>query len=399
MEGVIVKYAAENIIVNCSALLFLIFLKMQNGSIKNSLLLDQKLFTTMVDLAMVQCFVEAFSFLADKEQFFMAREICYVINIMYFLINIAFSLLWAFYAIYRVYGSVWKVKRYVPIIIWPALICVILVLTTPLTGAMFTISTENVYHRGYLFILPFLVTVAYLLFGAIFIEQNRRRINKYMIMPLFFILTPIFIGMFVQTAFPGMAMIAMVITIALVGAYVSVQSESAYIDRLSGVYNRRYLDDYLISLSESPKNIKEKKTVTGIMLDMDKFKSINDNFGHHMGDEAISQVGEILRKNLNKRDFAARYGGDEFIIISTLLDSDSIENLMKKLNSAADEKNKSGNYPYHLEFSYGYAQFTATGDTNCDEFMKQIDDNMYEYKVAKKKRQAEAAETAEKVKV
>jgi diguanylate cyclase (GGDEF)-like protein len=144
-----------------------------------------------------------------------------------------------------------------------------------------------------------------------------------------------------------------------------------------------------VSLNENEKNKKKGKTITGIMLDMDKFKQINDNFGHHIGDDALSQVGNILRENLGKLNFAARYGGDEFIIITPMLNADSIENLMQKLTDAADKKNASGVYPYELSFSYGYAQFTVGKEKDSDGFMKRMDDNMYEYKVAKKARWAE----------
>ena len=66
----VTKYAMENIIVNSCALLLLVFLRMQHKSVKNSFVLDQKLFVVMLDLAMVQCFVEAFTNLWDKEHIF-----------------------------------------------------------------------------------------------------------------------------------------------------------------------------------------------------------------------------------------------------------------------------------------------------------------------------------------
>ena len=211
-------------------------------------------------------------------------------------------------------------------------------------------------------------------------------------------MTPIFIGAVVSFLVPGTAIIAMVLTISLVGLYASTQSEYAYIDRLSGVYNRRYLDDYLTSLNENKKHKEKGTTITGIMVDMDKFKQINDNFGHHMGDDAISQVGKILRENLGKMNFAARYGGDEFIIITPMLDSDSIEALMQKLTDAANANNNSGEYPYELSFSYGYAQFTVGKEKDSDGFMKRMDDNMYQYKVAKKARwAAEGKKTKQEV--
>lgn len=388
MNDPVTKYAMENIIVNCSALILLVLLRMQHKSVKNSFLLDQKLFAFMLDLAIVQCFFEAFTNLCDKEQFMFCREINMIVNLVYFTLNIVFAFVWSIYAIYKIYGSMNRVKRYVRIIGGPAVLALLLVWTTPITGWVFTISENNYYTRGPIFMVPALAVIAYLVFGIIYIYSNRKRTSKYMIMPIFLIMLPIFIGMAVQGLLPGVAIIAMVIAIALVGIYASTQTESAYIDRLSGVYNRRYLDDYLTSLSEDDKNKKRKKTITGIMLDMDKFKAINDNFGHHVGDDAIAQVGVILRENLGKLNFAARYGGDEFIIITPMLDRESIEELMEKLTNAANEKNASGEYEYVLQFSYGYAQFTVGKEESYDGFMKRMDDNMYNYKVAKKARLA-----------
>jgi diguanylate cyclase (GGDEF)-like protein len=397
----VTKYAMENIIVNCSAIMLLVFLRMQHRSVKNSFVLDQKLFVVMLDLALVQCFMESFANLWDREHSFLNLlqgaeigntidiSINMVFNLLYFTINVVFGYVWCLYVVYRMFGSPRRVKRYAKIICAPVLIALISIWTTPFTGWVFSISDENVYTREDLWIVPAVSTIAYVVFGICYVYANKKRINKYMIMPIMLIMTPIFVGMLVQWLIPGAAIIAMVITISLVGFYATTQSESAYIDRLSGVYNRRYLDDYLTSLNENDKYRKNGKTITGIMLDMDKFKQINDNFGHHVGDDAISQVGSILRDNLGKMNFAARYGGDEFIIITPMLDRDSIEGLMQKLTDVANERNASGEYPYELLFSYGYAQFTVGKEKDSDGFMKRMDDNMYEYKVAKKARWAE----------
>lgn len=393
-------YDMENIVVNCSALLLLIFLRIQHKSIKNSFLLDQKLFVAMLDLAMVMCFVESgantwnyralFTSLLPNEAvgLFIDRSVNMGLNILYFGINIVFGYIWCLYAVYKMYGSPRRVKRYAKIICAPAIIGLAVLFVNPITDWVFFINENNKYVRGNLLFIPAIAIMSYLVFGVVYINSNRRRLNKYMILPMTVIMTPIFIGAVVTFLVPGTAIIAMVLTISLVGLYASTQSEFAYIDRLSGVYNRRYLDDYLTSLNENKKHKEKGTTITGIMLDMDKFKQINDNFGHHMGDDAISQVGKILRDNLGKMNFAARYGGDEFIIITPMLDSDSIESLMQKLTDAANANNDSGEYPYELSFSYGYAQFTVGKEKDSDGFMKRMDDNMYEYKVAKKARWA-----------
>jgi len=397
-------YDMENIVVNCSALLLLLFLRIQHKSIRNSFLLDQKLFTFMLDLGMLMCFVEAganswnyralFSAILPNEVIglYIDRSVNMVLNIFYFGVNIIFGYVWCLYAVHKMYGSSRRVRRYAKIICAPAIIALASLLTNPITKWVFSIDENNKYVRGDLMLLPAIAILSYLLFGVIYINSNRRRLNKYMILPMTAIITPIFIGALVSFMVPGTAIIAMVLTISLVGLYASTQSEYAYIDRLSGVYNRRYLDDYLTSLNENKRHKEKGTTITGIMVDMDKFKQINDNFGHHMGDDAISQVGSILRNNLGKGTFAARYGGDEFIIITYMLDTDSIETLMQHLTEVAKERNASGDYPYVLDFSYGYAQFTVGKEENCDGFMKRMDDNMYKYKVAKKAREAKEAE-------
>ena len=98
----VTKYAMENIIVNCCALLLLIFLRIQHRSIKNSFVLDQKLFVVMLDLAMVQCFMEAGANLWDKEHVFMnllhGAEIGNTIDIT---INMIFNLLYSSSSIFR----------------------------------------------------------------------------------------------------------------------------------------------------------------------------------------------------------------------------------------------------------------------------------------------------------
>ncbi|MDB5389317.1 MAG: diguanylate cyclase [Planctomycetaceae bacterium] len=84
-------------------------------------------------------------------------------------------------------------------------------------------------------------------------------------------------------------------------------------DSLTGLWNRRAFDEQLpvqfnvYQRYETPLSL--------IMVDIDHFKQLNDNFGHPMGDEALRHLGRILRDNLRTADFAARYGGEEFVML------------------------------------------------------------------------------------
>ena len=101
--------------------------------------------------------------------------------------------------------------------------------------------------------------------------------------------------------------------------------EQAIRDVLTGLFNRRYLDE---SFSKKINRMKRKESsLAVIMLDIDHFKSFNDTYGHTAGDELLTLLGELLRKQTRQSDVACRYGGEEFII---LLSDTSMEVAIKR---------------------------------------------------------------------
>jgi diguanylate cyclase (GGDEF)-like protein/PAS domain S-box-containing protein len=89
--------------------------------------------------------------------------------------------------------------------------------------------------------------------------------------------------------------------------------EQATHDVLTGLFNRRYLDD---TLSRELNHARRHKTQTCIaMLDIDHFKHFNDTFGHEAGDIMLRELGRVLYENIRKSDIACRYGGEEFVLV------------------------------------------------------------------------------------
>jgi len=85
-------------------------------------------------------------------------------------------------------------------------------------------------------------------------------------------------------------------------------------DSLSGVYNRRYLDRRLEE--EFDRGLRYKTPLSILMIDIDHFKQINDQFGHQAGDLVLGYLGKLTLNSIRSTDISARYGGDEFMIIT-----------------------------------------------------------------------------------
>ncbi|NEY30571.1 diguanylate cyclase, partial [Escherichia coli] len=127
-------------------------------------------------------------------------------------------------------------------------------------------------------------------------------------------------------------------------------------DSMTGLYNRKILTQ---TLDARLKSLTEKNTpVTIIALDCDKLKIINDTLGHHMGDKAITLLGDAIQTSIRKSDYGIRLGGDEFCII--LIDCD-VERAFITID-LIKQKLKVIDTDAIVNFSYGCYQMKS-GDT------------------------------------
>jgi diguanylate cyclase (GGDEF)-like protein len=95
--------------------------------------------------------------------------------------------------------------------------------------------------------------------------------------------------------------------------YVQRVKHMAYVDGLTGIYNRRFFETRIEEEIERARRYQGAMSV--IMFDIDHFKRLNDEFGHLLGDDVMRQVSNLFTQNLRKADVACRYGGEEFAII------------------------------------------------------------------------------------
>lgn len=157
--------------------------------------------------------------------------------------------------------------------------------------------------------------------------------------------------------------------------------ELVEIDDLTGLFNTRSLYSKLEFEIERAQRF--HRPVTVIMIDMDKFKSVNDGHDHLFGSFVLSEVGKIIRQNTRTVDIPARYGGDEFLIALSEIPLSGVEFFCEKLRNRIEQHTfSSGPDSIKLTLSIGFA--TYDGDPSVSitpkELVRRADSALYEAK-------------------
>ena len=151
------------------------------------------------------------------------------------------------------------------------------------------------------------------------------------------------------------------------------------IDFLTGLYNHRYFQDRLEA--EFNRAHRHQHALSLLLLDLDRFKEINDQYGHAVGDKVLKEACRRLRYHLRVSDIAARYGGDEFAIILPETDLEGARNVAEKMQSGiCREPVAAGDLIIPLSLSIGGAAFPADGIVSREELFHAADQAMYRVK-------------------
>jgi diguanylate cyclase (GGDEF)-like protein len=144
-------------------------------------------------------------------------------------------------------------------------------------------------------------------------------------------------------------------------------------DFLTGTYNRRFFYDSGTAIFLKAK--REKRELCIAMFDIDKFKSINDTYGHDVGDVAIKEIAKILNQTLRKSDLMARFGGEEFCVLLENISLEDATNLFEKIRNTF-ENNLLIIGDIELRFTVSIGVFYGINDT-LDDMIKIADNGLY----------------------
>ena len=151
--------------------------------------------------------------------------------------------------------------------------------------------------------------------------------------------------------------------------------ELVLLDELTGLPNRRYIDQYLKSKYSEVVSFKIKYGI--LFFDIDHFKRVNDNYGHLIGDEILKMLGNTLKRSTRTSDFVGRYGGEEFIAILGVTDKNELLHLAEKLRELVKSS------AYKLEDNKALRVTVSIGGTMINdeltiaENIEIADNNMY----------------------
>jgi diguanylate cyclase (GGDEF)-like protein len=160
--------------------------------------------------------------------------------------------------------------------------------------------------------------------------------------------------------------------------YVERVKQLAYLDGLTGIFNRRFFELRIIEEIERARRYDTGMAV--IMADIDQFKRLNDEFGHVLGDEVLRQVSSLFHQQLRKIDVVCRYGGEEFGILLTQTNARHAMKIAEKLRKMVEGWQFPG-VPRTVTISAGAAAFPDQG-TNRDDLVRAADAGLYAAKQA-----------------
>ncbi len=356
-----------------SALLLIVLfitMKLRNEAVSTSSGLFFRLLWSVVLLLMLEVLSWAF----DR------REGYYHLN-YFFNFAMAFSTsitpcLWASYIDYHMFESYERLRKR-----WfyshTLLINGLLLLINIFRPFIFSVSPENVYSRE-----PGMMVMAFINLGlfayiSLLAYRERQRIEKAVVwVLLLYILMPVVVA-FMQVAFFGIFILWPMMAITVVLTYIFLETVSTSRDYLTGLLTRSRIDAHLEYL------LGHDRKFTLVMIDLDKFKEINDTYGHLEGDKSLKLFSGVLLRVFSPERLVGRYAGDEFILI---LEKMTVSEIRKKMARVGDEMNwlhKSGHLEFQVKFSYGYYEIKGSEQFSYRDVVGFADNSMYLQKKSK----------------
>lgn len=363
---------AEILIVNCTGIICLLFLIGSRYMNKATKRVGEYLFNSMIWINILLLSVETLTFLIDGISGKFINILLYLSNAVAIFSTTLMGYMWVLFVEFKVHHSLKSVRKLAIIFGIPIVINFVLVFLDCFGAELiFSISDNNVYSRENFSWIEYVFLAFYFVYSIMVVYVAKHKGTQIHFFPVYTFVLPCILGTIVQALMYGVATGWFSVAIALLFVEIQLQKEESFVDELSGLYNRKYLEFFYNQM-----RIKNYNEVYGIMMDLNRFKKINDTYGHTVGDEAIRIVSKLLSQCIENPDTVMRFAGDEFIVICVNKTEKEVVEVMDGINKHVSEFNSVGKKPYELSLSMGYTKYTENY-TNLDEFLRDMDMKMY----------------------
>lgn len=255
---------------------------------------------------------------------------------------------------------------------------VMLVLVGLRPGWFFSFDAAGTYHRGPFFMAHVVATLVSAGLVEAYLVRNRRSISPQAFPWLAAFLAAPLVGGIAQLFVRGLPLEFAGALLSVGLLHVFVQEYDANTDFLTGVANRRQLDLALDARVHAA--LAGKQPLAGMMVDIDKFKQINDVHGHNQGDAALVELAAVLVHSFRGGDVVARHGGDEFFVASSIGSMEVLAKAEGRVRAGLERLNASGRLGFPLEVSIGAGVFDPALDHDVRGFTTRLDVALYEEK-------------------
>ena len=354
-------------ITNFFGLLLMFILFLSKGWMARAKQNEGRLVLIMIISVMVGCIFEPLTFVLDGVPGTANRIFAYIINTIVYSLNVIVGPCYVTLITSHINKRLSRIQINVVKVL--CIIEVIMLFVNFFYPLIFFIDENNIYQRRNFFWVYVVIEAGMMFYGLIvfFIARGRGKLLKFFPAWQFFI--PIFCGMVIQGLMYGVSVLWPSVGIAVCSIVVCLQNENIFLDKLTGVYNRYFLD-------EIKKGIRNKGTIGAMMLDMNGFKNINDTYSHSEGDQALISVAKILKKVVASNGTIVRFAGDEFVILLKTSSKEELENYKNEVIKSFDEYNASSGKPYRLSAAIG-ADIYDFSNGDVSDFLNDIDSLMY----------------------
>ena len=260
----------------------------------------------------------------------------------------------------------------------PVVVSVLFISIAYVTNPLFWINENNELNALYfplMFAVPSLYLIAGFIFSVAYAFRSELREEKRRYLVIGSVPFGVMAFGMIQVVALNAPTFCFGCTIMWLWFYIQNTKALISVDDLTHLNNRGQINRYLEQIRYS-----EDSRVIILMIDIDRFKGINDRYGHAEGDRALIIVSDALRQTcdqINASVFLGRYGGDEFtIIIQNPKDEDHTERLITLLRNNLAEKQQENSLPYELDVSIGYDEVTD-GNDSVYACMTRADEKLY----------------------